>query len=617
MATNRQTNSIQKSIRFLQIVVLLGIFVLLAAVFKLQILEFEKYAPVSKQNSIRQQVVHPSRGLIFDRNSRILVDNQPIFSINITPANFKNENIPLLADLLNMEIEDIQSRVNEARDYSWQRPSRLVTEVSFAEFSNIQENLWQLPGISQQIESKRNYPLNITASHLFGYLREASDQEYRDSEVLRLGDKVGKSGIELTYENFLRGDAGIDYIRVNAFGQSLGLYDDGEMNISPTKGADLLTSIDADLQKLAEELMENKKGAVVAMNPHTGEILSMVSAPQFDVRKLAGRLDMDYWQAVNADSLTPLFNRAISSRQPPGSTFKPIMGIVGLHLGIVTPETEIYNSGAFYRGRAYRDLADIGEYNLKKAIGKSSNTYFFWMMNQIAERGELNRWSELVKDFGLGVPNRIDLPFERNGIIPDSTYLNQAFGEKKWGTGDLISLGVGQGLVSVSPLQIAIATSVIANGGYRVQPHIVKSVREPDGEIRYTNPERTKIEWIEPEYLNAVKVGMRDVVLTGSGRYYANLDSVAVAGKTGTAQNPNGEDHGWFVSFAPYDNPEIVVAVLMENSGFGSISAAPVASLLIEKYLTGDIKRNYVYDYVLNFEPKLSTEDESGEEEEE
>ena len=617
MATNRQTNSIQKSIRFLQIVVLLGIFVLLAAVFKLQILEFEKYAPVSKQNSIRQQVVHPSRGLIFDRNSRILVDNQPIFSINITPANFKNENIPLLADLLNMEIEDIQSRVNEARDYSWQRPSRLVTEVSFAEFSNIQENLWQLPGISQQIESKRNYPLNITASHLFGYLREASDQEYRDSEVLRLGDKVGKSGIELTYENFLRGDAGIDYIRVNAFGQSLGLYDDGEMNISPTKGADLLTSIDADLQKLAEELMENKKGAVVAMNPHIGEILSMVSAPQFDVRRLAGRLDMDYWQAVNADSLTPLFNRAISSRQPPGSTFKPIMGIVGLHLGIVTPETEIYNSGAFYRGRAYRDLADIGEYNLKKAIGKSSNTYFFWMMNQIAERGELNRWSELVKYFGLGVPNRIDLPFERNGIIPDSTYLNQAFGEKKWGTGDLISLGVGQGLVSVSPLQIAIATSVIANGGYRVQPHIVKSVREPDGEIRYTNPERTKIEWIEPEYLNAVKVGMRDVVLTGSGRYYANLDSVAVAGKTGTAQNPNGEDHGWFVSFAPYDNPEIVVAVLMENSGFGSISAAPVASLLIEKYLTGDIKRNYVYDYVLNFEPKLSTEDESGEEEEE
>lgn len=614
MAINRQTNSIQKSIRFLQILVLLGIFVLLTAVFKLQILEFEKYSPVSKQNSLRQQVVHPSRGLIFDRNNRILVDNQPIFSINITPANFKNENIPLLADLLNIDIEEIQIRVNEARKYSWQRPSRLVTEVSFAEFSNIQENLWRLPGISQQIESKRNYPLNITASHIFGYLREASDQEYRDSEVLSLGDKVGKSGIELTYENFLRGDTGIDYIRVNAFGQALGTYNEGEMNILPTKGADLLTSIDAELQQLAEELMLNKKGAVVAMNPHTGEILSMVSAPQFDVRKLAGRLDMDYWKSVNTDSLTPLFNRAISSRQPPGSTFKPIMGIIGLHLGIVTPETEIYNSGAFYRGRAYRDLADPGEYNLKKAIGKSSNTYFFWMMNQIAERNELNTWSKLVKDFGLGVPNRVDLPFERNGIIPDSTYLNQTFGEKRWGTGDLISLGVGQGLVSVSPLQIAIATSVIANGGYRIQPHVVKSVREPDGEIRSINPQKTKIEWIKPEYLDAVKEGMRDVVLTGSGRYYANLDSVAVAGKTGTAQNPNGEDHGWFVSFAPYNNPEIVVAVLMENSGFGSISAAPVASLLIEKYLTGDIKRNYVYDYVLNFKSKLSTKDETEEE---
>jgi len=617
MTGNRQTNSIQKSIRFLQLVVLLGIFVLLTAVFKLQILEFEKYSPVSKRNSIRQQVVHPSRGLILDRNYRILVDNQPIFSINVTPANFAQENVPLLAELLNLEIEEIQNKVNEAQKYSWQRPSRLVTEVSFEEFSNIQENLWRLPGISQQIESKRNYPLNIIASHLFGYLREASDQEYKDSEVLRLGDKVGKSGIELTYENFLRGDVGIDYIRVNAFGQSLGQYNDGEMNISPTKGADLLTSLDADLQQFSEELMENKKGAIVAINPNTGEILSLVSAPQFDVRRLAGRLDTDYWQSVNTDSLTPLFNRAISSRQPPGSTFKPIMGIIGLHLGIVTPETEVYNSGAFYRGRAYRDMADIGEYNLKKAIGKSSNTYFFWMMNQIAERNELNTWSKLVKDFGLGVANRIDLPFERNGIIPDSTYLNQTFGEKKWGTGDLISLGVGQGLVSVSPLQMAIATSVIANGGYRVQPHVVKSVREPDGEIRYTNPEKTKIEWIKPEYLAAVKEGMREVVLTGSGRYYANLDSIAVAGKTGTAQNPNGEDHGWFVSFAPFDNPEIVVAVLMENSGFGSISAAPVASLVVEKYLTGDIKRKYVYDYVLNFKPKLNKETEENTEVEE
>ncbi len=616
MSLSRKEHTIQNSIRFLQVIVLTGVLILTAAVFKLQILDFEKYTPLSRENSLRQQIVNPARGLIYDRNNRILVDNQPIFSINITPANFHRSKIPLLAQLLNLEPEEILEKVNEAQNYSWHRSSRLVTEVSFQEFSNIQENLWQLPGISQQIESKRNYDENLIASHLFGYLREATEEEYRRTDEMRLGDKIGKSGLELAYEDFLKGEPGFDYVKVNALGQILGNYNEGELNISPTKGADLLTTIDGELQAFAEELMENKKGAVVAMNPHTGEILALVSAPQFDVTKLAGRLDIEYWQAVNADSLTPLFNRAISSMQPPGSTFKPVMGVIGLHLGLITPETEIYNSGAFYRGRAYRDLAEIGDYDLKKSIGKSSNTYFFWLMNQIAERGYFNTWSRLVKDFGLGRMNNIDLPFERRGIIPDSTYMNQAFGERKWGTGDLISLGVGQGVVSVSPLQVAVATSVIANGGYRVQPHVVKSIREPDGALRYTNPEKTRLEWIKPYYLDIVKEGMRDVVLTGSGRFYANLDSIAVAGKTGTAQNPNGEDHGWFVSFAPYENPEIVVAVLMENSGFGSISAAPVASLLIEKYLTGTIKRNYVYNYVLDFKPKLSEDNNSEEEQE-
>ena len=616
MSLSRKEHTIQNSIRFLQVIVLTGVLILTAAVFKLQILDFEKYTPLSRENSLRQQIVNPARGLIYDRNNRIMVDNQPIFSINITPANFDRSKIPLLANLLNLEPEEILEKVNEAQNYSWHRSSRLVTEVSFREFSNIQENLWQLPGISQQIESKRNYSENLIASHLFGYLREATEEEYRRTDKMRLGDKIGKSGLELAYEDFLKGEPGFDYVKVNALGQILGNYNEGELNISPTKGADLLTTIDGELQAFAEELMENKKGAVVAMNPHTGEILTLVSAPQFDVTKLAGRLDIEYWQAVNADSLTPLFNRAISSMQPPGSTFKPVMGIIGLHLGLITLETEIYNSGAFYRGRAYRDLAEIGDYDLKKAIGKSSNTYFFWLMNQIAERGYFNSWSRFVKDFGLGRMNNIDLPFERRGIIPDSTYMNQAFGERKWGTGDLISLGVGQGVVSVSPLQVAVAISVIANGGYRVQPHVVKSIREPHGALRYTNPEKTRLEWIKPYYLDTVKEGMRDVVLTGSGRFYANLDSIAVAGKTGTAQNPNGEDHGWFVSFAPYENPEIVVAVLMENSGFGSISAAPVASLLIEKYLTGTIKRNYVYNYVLDFKPKLSEDNNSEEEQE-
>lgn len=591
------------SVKILQTVVLIGFLVMLVRIFQLQILDFETYSPMSMQNSIRMEMINPARGLILDRNGKIIVDNQPIYSINITPANFDMANIGKLAGFLQVNEETVIQKVEEAQNYSWHRTSRLFTEVPFEVFSAIQENLWQLPGISHQIESKRRYPLDLNASHVLGYLREASREEYLSSEEIRLGDKIGKSGLEMVYEDYLRGDVGTEYILVNAYGQSLGGYEDGQLNIPPTKGADLVTSLDADLQQLAEKLMENKKGGVVAMDPHTGEVLALVSAPQYDIRKLSGRMDVEYWQGINTDTSTPLYNRAISTRQPPGSTFKPFMGLVGLHLGLVTTETEIYNSGAYMRGRAYGDLADPGDYDLEKALTFSSNTYFFWMMDRIATRGYLNDWSQLIKEFGIGPRNNIDLPFEAAGIVPDSTYMNQLFGDRYWGVGDLMSLGIGQGMVSASPLQMAVAVSSIANGGYKVRPHLVGSVRLPSGETEYITPERKEIDWIQDEHLQTVQKGMRGVVTTGGGRYHANIPDIEVAGKTGTAQNPHGRNHGWFIAYAPFDNPKIAVAVLTENSGFGSQSAAPVAALLIEQYLKGEIERQHVLDYVLNFTP--------------
>jgi penicillin-binding protein 2 len=236
----------------------------------------------------------------------------------------------------------------------------------------------------------------------------------------------------------------------------------------------------------------------------------------------------------------------------------------------------------------------------------SSNTYFFWLMDRIASRGLLNQWSNLIKDFGMGPINHIDLPYERTGIVPDSTYMNSTFGERRWGLGDLISLGVGQGMVSVSPLQMAVATSSLANGGYHVQPHIVSAIRHSDGEMQYTNPELTKIEWVRSENIELIKEAMKDALLNGGSRYYGAIPGIEIAGKTGTAQNPHGEDHGWFIAFAPADNPQIAIAVLMENSGFGSISATPIASLLIEQYLTGTTTRQHIYDHVINFKPELS-----------
>jgi penicillin-binding protein 2 len=256
------------------------------------------------------------------------------------------------------------------------------------------------------------------------------------------------------------------------------------------------------------------------------------------------------------------------------------------------------------RGRPYRDTAPIGEYNLEKAIANSSNTYFFSLMDQIATNGYLNQWSEMLNDLGLGVSNPIDLPFASNGIVPDSAYMNRTFGENRWGVGDILSMGIGQGLLSLSPLQVAQMTSVIANGGYRVKPHIVKATRSPDGEIMEKATELKRIEWITDENLGIVRAGMRKVVSEGPSRYYTNNSEVPTAGKTGTAQNPHGRDHGWFTSFAPFDDPQIVVSVLIENGGYGSISAAPVAAVLIEKFIEGEISRNYVYNYVLNFESR-------------
>ena len=578
--------------------------VVLGRVFYLQIIEYETYASLGEKNSLRQKYISPARGLIYDRNETLIVDNEPIFSITVTPVNFDISKIPLLADLLSVEDSLITERVNEAQRYSWYRTSPLLTDVDFETFSLIEENIWRLPGIGNQNESKRSYPSAMKASHIFGYLREADRTDYENSDELRLGDKIGKSGLELIYEDELRGDLGNEFLRVNAFGQSLGIYGGEYSGTPPLQGANIITTIDAELQAFVETLMIDKVGAVVVMNPNTGEILSLVSSPYYDVNRLAGRLDRDYWVQINSDTTRPLYNRAISSRQPPGSTFKPLMGIIGLNLGYITPETIIRNTGGYQRGRLYKDIAPLGEYNLEKAITFSSNTYFYALMDKISTSGDLNTWSRLVRDFGLGVLPPIDLPSSTQGIIPDSAYLDRRFGTQKWGLGDLINLGIGQGVISVSPLQVAQMTSSIANGGYRINPHIVSSIQNENGVVQYTPLLFKKIDWVKPSYINTVKKGMKGVVQEGSGRFYAKTDIIDIAGKTGTAQNPHGAGHGWFTSFAPFEEPKIVVTVFLENAGFASTSAVPIASLILEKYLTGEINRPHTLQYVMNWEPQ-------------
>jgi len=601
---SKTSNRTRTSIRALQVIIVGLSAIVFGRVFYLQIIQYETYSVLGEENSIRQEFVNPARGLIYDRNGVLLVDNEPIFTITITPAKFENDKIPLLASLLGVEDSVITERVNEAQQYSWYRTSPLLTDVDFNTFTLIQENIWQLSGIGHEIGSKRHYPSTTKASHIFGYLREANREEYESSQDLRLGDKIGKSGLELIYEDELRGTLGIEFLRVNALGQSFGNYEGERTGTSPMQGDNIITTIDAELQTYAEELMKGKSGAVVAMNPNNGEILALVSSPEYDVARLAGRLDRDYWVQINTDSTRPLYNRAISSRQPPGSTFKPLMGMIGLNLGHITPETIVTNRGGYRRGRLYKDIAPLGDYNLEKAIAFSSNTYFYSLMDKIGSSGHLNQWKDLASEFGLGVPNSIDLPSANKGIVPDSAFMDRWFGVRQWGLGDIINLGIGQGVLSVSPLQIAQMTSSIANGGYKIKPHIVHSIEKSDGTMELTPISYERIDWVKDEYLEIAKRGMARVVQEGSGRFYAKTDLIDIAGKTGTAQNPHGFSHGWFTSFSPVEDPQIVVTVFLENAGFASTSAAPIAALLHEKYITGEVNRNYVYNYVMNWVPK-------------
>ncbi|MCC5934215.1 MAG: penicillin-binding protein 2 [Candidatus Cyclonatronum sp.] len=587
----------------IQLIVVSVFLLLFGRIVYLQIYQYDIYSPISERNSVRQQIVNPARGLIFDRHGELIVGNEPSFTITITPLNFDMANIPLLAELTHISEEEILQLVQEARTFSRHRESRLLRDVDFRTFSNIQENLWRLPGINHQVEGKRSYPSEARLSHVLGYLAEVTRGEMTASAFYRLGDLVGRSGIERVYEEDLRGNKGTEFVTVNAFGRSLGPFNQGQLDVNPVQGLNLHTTIDVQLQRVAEELLEGKVGGVVALNPQTGGILAIASAPDYDNSRLAGRMDRSYWQAVNADSLTPLFNRAVATLQPPGSTTKPMMGLIGMRLGLITENTTIHCNGGYMRGRFYRCLRRHGDQTIAQAIETSCNTFFYALMDQIVTRHGLNVWTRMMNDFGMGVTSGADLTGEVRGLVPDSTYFNRVFGVRQWGLGDMINLGIGQGAMGTSPLQMAIATAAIANNGNRVKPHIVDRISYPGGDMELIRPEPERIEWINPVQLRAVQMGMRKAVTDGSGRFYANLRDVAVAGKTGTAQNPHGQNHGWFIAYAPFENPEIVIAVLLQNAGFGSISAAPLAGMMFEQYFYGEIRRPHVYRMMLEFEP--------------
>ncbi|HEY6191728.1 MAG TPA: penicillin-binding protein 2 [Bacteroidota bacterium] len=576
-----------------QFFILVGVLflLLLGRLVQLQLLYSDVYGKKSEENSIRPIAHDPIRGFMFDRNARLLVDNRPSYSVTITPSEFRQSAIPLLSRILAVDSEFIMERVQKGRMYNRFAPAKIKRDIDFPTLSAIEENRDKLPGVDYQIESKRYYPTGAKAAHLFGYTKEITDQQLTTrGEEYHPGDLVGATGLEAAYEEFLRGQKGYEFITVNAKGQMLGPYNDGRNDIAAQEGNDLFLAIDGSVQALAESLLANRRGAVVAIDPDDGGVIALVSKPDYDLNSFGGVTPPDVWNALNTDSTKPLFNRATMTRYPPGSTFKMVLAAAAIEGNVVDPASRIFCTGGFRFGtRVFKDHGTHGSTNMMEAIQRSCNVYFYQVMLKVG----FEAWTHYGEEFGFGSPTGIDILEETSGLLPSGAYFDRIYGEGRWTQGYLVSLAIGQGEVGVSPVQMAAYAAALGNMGYYRTPHVVQRIRDKaTGEMSAVPFATRKIELSDRAW-KVIREGMYKCVSEEGGTgAAAKVAGVAVAGKTGTAQNPHGADHAWFIGFAPVDHPKIAICVLAENAGFGGTVAAPIAGMCIEQYLYGKLIRN-------------------------
>ena len=570
----------------------------------LQLIDMQTYFDESS-NAIRVKRVLPARGVIYDRNGVLMVDNQPSYTVLITPRYFDSGRTKLLADILEVPDSVVVARLKEAKEWNAFRPSRSFKDVPFRVFSGVQENLFRLPGVSFEVSQKRRYLTESRAWHALGFVREINRAELDQmrEDGYRQGDMIGRSGIERVYEDHLRGSLGSEFKLVNVMGMEVESYRAGLQDHNPVSGYDLHVTIDDRIQTLAESLVVNKRGAAVALDPNTGEVLAFVSKPDIDPELFSSEVSSDDWRRVVSARGDPLFNRATMSGMPPGSTWKPFMALVGLEEGIITPSTVYRCRGGYTLGRrTFKDHAGHvhGPIRVEEAIEQSCNSYFFSLMMQM----DVNRFSRWAHIFGFGERAELDIAEQNQGLIPDSAYYDRTYPEG-WTAGFTINLGIGQGDMLVTPMQLARYVSAIANEGSLVTPHFVSLLRNSEtGEEIRPELEPARSIPISNEHFKTVKTGMRRVMENGTGRWF-QVPGVASGGKTGTAQAPGDRaDHSLFIMFAPFDEPSIALAVLVENGGFGASQAGPMASLLAEAYLNGEINpsRQYWVNHVLAME---------------
>ena len=564
--------------------------VLSVRLYQLQLLYHTELATKSEDNIVRSILKEPIRGYIVDRNGVLVADVGPSFSVTVTPVEFDMRNLPLLASLLGIDQGTLAERITKGRAYSRFAATRVERDIDFRTLSALEENLYRLPGINFAFESKRIYPSPARASHLLGYCREITDAQLATADPFyRQGDLIGSAGLEAEYEQRLRGAKGYEILSVNARGQVMGSFEDGRNDRDPKEGRDLLLSVDIGLQAFAESLMTNYRGAVVALDPSDGGILALVSKPDYDPSIFSGLMATDDWVALNADTTHPLFNRATMTRYPPGSTFKMVLAAAALENGIIDTNFRITCRGSYTLGnRPYKDMHVHGSVNIIEAIKRSCNVFFFQLMLKV----DLEPWHAAGKKFGFGSRTGIDLAEENEGLLPNTAYFDRVFGKGRWTRGYLLSLAIGQGELGVSPLQMARYAAALGTKGSLVRPYLVRAVRNRrDNALTETKPVYETMD-LREDVLAIIREGMRRVVNEqgGTGRA-SKVPNIVVAGKTGTAENPHGEDHAWYIGFAPFEDPKIAIAVMLENEGQGGAKAAPIAGLVMERYLYGEIVR--------------------------
>lgn len=568
------------------------VLVLMIKLFSIQVID-QSYKRSSDNNTLRYVTQYPARGKVYDRNGNLLVYNEAIYDLMVIPRQVKNLDTLAFCSAIDITRKSFDERMKKARRYSSFSPSVFMAQITKEEYGRIAENLHQFPGFYFQTRSVRNYPYPI-AAHTLGNIGEVDKRDLEKDSYYKVGDYIGKSGIESFYEKELRGEKGMKIIVVDVHNREKERFMNGDFDTLPVAGKDIYLGIDAELQAYGEALMRNRTGSIVAIEPSTGQILAMVTSPSYDPNELVGRVRGANYSKLLNDSLKPLVNRATSGIYPPGSTFKMVNGLIVLESGVVTKNSQYPCMGK--ESQPIRCThSHSNPVSLYDAIENSCNPYFWETFRDMfasprfaSSKEAYQYWYELVTSFGLGSAFKTDIPSEASGNIPKAAYYDKLY-RGVWNALTVRSLSIGQGEILVTPLQLANLAAAIGNEGYYYPPHLIKSFS--DGTPIDSNMTTKRVINIKPKHFRDVKVGMCRVFEgeSGTARYSA-IDSIQVAGKTGTAENPHGDDHSLFMGFAPADNPQIAIAVVVENAGFGSQWAAPIASLMMEKYIRGYIK---------------------------